>query len=76
MQRGALRVIVVVPCVCVCMCACVCFSDLLPHNGTMKERYQWIQCNTGVIFNFGNLAKNALFKSCRHLLVSTATNYS
>ena len=48
----AARDIVVAPCVCVCV-----------HIEITKERYQRIHRDTGIIFNFADLPKNALFKS-------------
>ena len=60
----AARVTVVVLCVCMYVCMCVC--PLIPaasHIGITKERYQRILRNTGIVLNFADFPKNALFKS-------------
>ena len=58
------RVTVVVLCICMYVCMCVC--PLIPaasHIGITKERYQRILRNTGIVLNFADFPKNALFKS-------------
>ena len=64
----AARVTVVVLCVCMCVCmyVCVYVCPLIPaasHIGITKERYQLILRNTGIVLNFADFPKNALFKS-------------
>ena len=59
-QRNTLLLLLLLLCVCVCVC-CVCVrvcvracvracvhSNLLPHIGITKERYQRINRNTGI----------------------------
>ena len=53
-------------CMYVCMCVCVYVCPLIPaasHIGITKERYQRILRNTGIVLNFADFPKNALFKS-------------
>ena len=53
-------------CVYVCMCVCVYVCPLITaasHIGITKERYQRILRNTGIVLNFADIPKNALFKS-------------
>ena len=50
----------------VCMYVCVYVCPLIPaasHIGITKERYQRILRNTGIVLNFADFPKNALFKS-------------
>ena len=44
----------------------MCVCPLIPaasHIGITKERYQRIVRNTGIVLNFADFPKNALFKS-------------
>ena len=53
-------------CMYVCMFVCMCVCPLIPaasHIGITKERYQRILRNTGIVLNFADFPKNALFKS-------------
>ena len=50
----------------VSMYVCVYVCPLIPaasHIGITKERYQRILRNTGIVLNFADFVKNALFKS-------------
>ena len=46
----------------VVVCVCV-HSYLPPHTLESQKRYQQILRNTGIVLNFANFPKNALFKS-------------
>ena len=54
-------VTVVVPCVYVDVCVSTHICHLT-HIGITKERYQWINYNTGIILNFASFHKNISFK--------------
>ena len=59
-QRAcAARVTVVVLCVCMCVCPLIPAAS---HIGITKQRYQRIHRNTGIVLNFADFPKNALFK--------------
>ena len=50
----AAKVTVVVPCVCMYVCV---HSNLLPHIGITKERYQRIHRNIRTVLNFADFPK-------------------
>ena len=59
----AARVTVVVLCICMCVCVCMCVHSYLPpHTLESQKRYQRIHRNTGIVLNFADFPKNALFK--------------
>ena len=52
--------------VCMYVCVCVYVCPLIytaSHIGITKERYQRVCSNTGIVLNFADFPKNALFKS-------------
>ena len=55
----AARVTVVALCVCMYVCPLISADS---HIGITKESYQQIHRNTGIVFNFADFPKNALFK--------------
>ena len=61
------RVTVVVLCVCmyVCMCVCMCVHSYLPPHTleSQKRDTNGFIALTGIVLNFADFPKNALFKS-------------